>query len=180
MAHKWAGWLRNPCGLGGLQRFKVGGHNQNWPTKGPGGSITIPAWGGANTAKRGKESEAAHKWAGWLHNPCRLGGPQRFRAGAKIGREPLVGQVATKPLPPRGSATLHRGGNNRKWPTSGPGGYATPAAWGVSNASKWGTQSELADKGAGWFHNSSRLGGRQHYKAGERIGTGPQMGRVAT
>ena len=28
--------------------------------------------------------EVAHKWAGWLHNPCHLGGPQRFRAGDKI------------------------------------------------------------------------------------------------
>ena len=23
-------------------------------------------------------------WAGWLHNPCRLGGPQRFRTGERI------------------------------------------------------------------------------------------------
>ena len=29
----------------------------------------------------GAESEVAHKWARWLYNPCRLGGPHRFRAG---------------------------------------------------------------------------------------------------
>ena len=26
----------------------------------------------------------AHKWARWLHNPCRLGGPHRFKAGGRI------------------------------------------------------------------------------------------------
>ena len=54
VAHKWAGWLHNPCHLGG---------------------------GGVPTAsQRGAESEVAHKWAGWLHNPCRLGDPHRFAA----------------------------------------------------------------------------------------------------
>ena len=36
----------------------------------------------------------AHKWARWLHNPCRLGGPHRFRAGGKIRSGPQVGKVA--------------------------------------------------------------------------------------
>ena len=34
----------------------------------------------------------AHKWARWLHNPCRLGGPHRFRAGSRIGSGPQVGR----------------------------------------------------------------------------------------
>ena len=29
---------------------------------------------GATASNRGPESEVAHKWARWLHNPCRLGG----------------------------------------------------------------------------------------------------------
>ena len=29
-------------------------------------------------------SEVAQNWARWLHNPCRLGGPHRFRAGGRI------------------------------------------------------------------------------------------------
>ena len=33
-------------------------------------------------SERGAESKVAHKWARWLHNPCRLGAPHRFRAGA--------------------------------------------------------------------------------------------------
>ena len=54
----------------------------------------------------GVESEVAHKWARWLHNPCRLGGPHRFRAGGQIGTGPQVGKVATQPLPPGGSPPL--------------------------------------------------------------------------
>ena len=46
-------------------------------------------------SERGAESEVAHKWARWLHNPCRLGGPHRFRAGGRIGGGPQVGKVAT-------------------------------------------------------------------------------------
>ena len=34
-------------------------------------------------SERGAESEVAHKWARWLHNPCRLGGAHHFRAGAE-------------------------------------------------------------------------------------------------
>ena len=48
----------------------------------------------------GTESAAAHKWAGRLHNPCRLGGPQRFRAGDRISSGTQVGRGATEPLPP--------------------------------------------------------------------------------
>ena len=36
----------------------------------------------------------AHKWARWLHNPCRVGGPHRFRAGGRITGGPKVGKVA--------------------------------------------------------------------------------------
>ena len=40
------------------------------------------------------ESQVAHKWTRWLHNPCRLGGPHLFRAGGKIRSGPQVGKVA--------------------------------------------------------------------------------------
>ena len=46
-------------------------------------------------SERGTESEVAHKWARWLHNPCRLGDPHRFKAGDKIRSGPQVGKVAT-------------------------------------------------------------------------------------
>ena len=86
----------------------------------------------------------AHKWARWLHNPCRPGDPQRFTAGDKIRTGPLVGEVATQPLPPGGSPPPQRGRQNQKWPTCGQGGYTTPAAWGIPTASERGAKSEVA------------------------------------
>ena len=72
-----------------------GGQNQRWPTSGQGGYITPAAWGVPTASERGAESEVAHKWARWLHNPCRLGGPHRLRAGGRIRGGPQVGKVAT-------------------------------------------------------------------------------------
>ena len=46
-------------------------------------------------SERGAESVMAHKWARWLHNLCRLGGPHRFKAGGRIRGGPQVGKVAT-------------------------------------------------------------------------------------
>ena len=40
------------------------------------------------------------------------------------------------------------GGQNRRWPTSGQGGYINPVTWGVPTASKWGAESEVAHKWA--------------------------------
>ena len=51
------------------------------------------AWGVPTASGRGAESEVAHKWGEWLHNPCRLGGPNRFRAGGRIRSGPQVGKV---------------------------------------------------------------------------------------
>ena len=69
-----------------------------------------------------------------------------------------MGKVATSPLPPRGSPLPQSGGQNQKWPTSGQGGYITPAAWGVPTASERGAESEVAHKWARWLHNPFRLG----------------------
>ena len=44
------------------------------------------------------------------------------------------------------------GGQSQRWPTSGPGGYITSAAWGVLDALERWTKSEVADKWAGWLH----------------------------
>ena len=95
MAHKYARWLHNPCRLGGCHRFRAGEKNQKWPTGGQGGYITPAAWGVATASERGAKSEVAHKWARWLHNPCRLEGPHGFRAGGKIRSGPYMGKVAT-------------------------------------------------------------------------------------
>ena len=91
-----------------------------------------------------------------------------------------MSKVATQPLPPGGSPPLQSGGQNQKWPTSGQGGYITPAAWGVPTASEQGAESEVAHKWARWLHNPCRLGGANRFRAGGRIISGPQMGKVAT
>ena len=101
----------------------------------------------------------AHKWAGWLHNPCRRGGPHRFRAGEIIKNGPRMGRVATLALPPGGSPTLQSAENIEKWSTNVPGGYIATAGWGVPNATERGKQSEVAQKGAGWLHHPCHLGG---------------------
>ena len=164
----------------GSPPLQSGEQNQKWPKSGQGGYITPAAWEVPTASEQGAESELAHKWARWLHNPCRLGGPHRVRAGGRIRSGPQVGKVATYPVPPWGSPPLQSEGQNQKWPTSGQGGYMTPAASGVPTASERGAESEVAHKWARWLHNPCRLGGPHRFRAGGRIRSGPQVGKVAT
>ena len=208
VAHLWARWLRNPCRLGDPLRFKAGdkissgpimgkvatsplpprgspplqveGQNQKWPNRGQGGYITPAASGIPSASKRGTKSVVAHKWARWLHHPCRLGDPLRFKAGDKIRCVPIVGKVATSPLPPRGSHPLQSGGQNQKWPICGQGGYITRAASGIPSASKRGAKSEVAHLWARWLHHPCRLTDPLRLKAGGIIRNGPLVGKVAT
>ena len=71
------------------------GQNQKWPTSGQGGHITPAASGIPTASERGAESEVAHEWARWLHNPCSLGDPHHLGAGGRIRSGPQVGKVAT-------------------------------------------------------------------------------------
>ena len=59
------------------------------------GYITPAALGIPTASKRGAKSEVAHKWPRWLHHPCSLGDPHRFRARGEIRSGPQVGKVAT-------------------------------------------------------------------------------------
>ena len=208
VAHTWARWLHHPCHLGDPHRFKAGGkirsgpqvgkvatsplpprgspplqsggQNQEWPTSGQDGYITPAASGIPTASKRGAKSEVAHTWARWLHHPCHLGDPHRFKAGGKIRSGPYMGKVATSSLPPRGSPPLQSGGQNQKWPINGQGGYITPAASGIPTASKRGAKSGVAHKWARWLHHPCRLGDPHRFKAGGKIRSGPYMGKVAT
>ena len=142
VAHLWANWLPHPCRIGEPLRFRAG----KWPTSGQIGYLTPAVSGSPTASKRGAESEVAHKWAKWLPHPCRIGEPHRCRAGGKIRSGPLVGKVATSPLPYRGAPPLQSGGQNQKWPTSGQIGYLTPAVSGSPTASARGAKSEVAHK----------------------------------
>ena len=224
VAHLWAKWLRNPCRLGDPLRFNAGGQNQKWPTCGQGGYVTTAASGIPSATERGAisevahlcanglrhpcrlgdpqrfraggkitngplvgkvatsplpsrgspppqsgrgaKSEVAHLWAKWLRHPCRLGDPHRFRAGGKIRSGPLVGKVATSPLPSRGSPPLQSGGQNQKWPTCGQSGYVTPAVSGIPSALERGAKSEVAHLWARWLRHPCHLGDPLRLRAG--------------
>ena len=176
------------CGQGGyvtpaasgIPSASEQGQNPKWPACGQGGYITPAASGIPSVSERGAKSEVAHLWARWLRNPCRLGDPLRYRARAKIRSGPLVGKVATQPLPPRGSPPLQSAGQNQKWLTCGRGGYVTPAASGIPSASERGAKSEVARLWARWLYNPCRLGDPLRFRAGGKIRSGPLVGKVAT
>ena len=164
----------------GSPPLQSGGQNQKWPVTGQGGYITPAASEIPTASERRAKSEVAHLWARWLHHPCRLGDPHRFRAEGKIRSGPLMGKVATSPLPPRRSPPLQSGGQNQKWPINGQGGYITPAASRIPTASERGAKSEVAHKWARWLHHPCRLGDPHRFRAGGKISSGPQIGKVAT
>ena len=181
VAHLWAKWLCHPCCLGipttaergrgiksGPQVDKVatsplpargspplqsGGENQKWPTSGQSGYVKPAVSEIPTAAEQGGKSEVAHKWTKWLRHPCQLGDPHRFRAGGKIRSGPLVGKVATSPVPARGSPPLQSGGGKSKM------------------AHKWAT----------WLRHLCRLGDPHRFIAGGGgIRSGPQVGKEAT
>ena len=210
VAHKWAKWLRHPCRLGDPHRFRAGCKIRSGPQVGKVATSPLPSRGSPPLQSRGGGgSEVAHLWAKWLRHPCRLGDPHRCRAGggnqkwptsgqsgyvtpavsgiptaAERGGEirsgPQVGKVATSPLPSRGSPPLQSGGQNQKWPTNGQSGYVTPAVSGIPTAPERGAKSEVAHKWAKWLRHPCRLGDPHRFRAGCKIRSGPQVGKVAT
>ena len=180
MAHKWANWLPHPCRIGEPHHHQSGGQNQKWPTSGQIGYLTPAVSGSPTASERGAKSEVAHKWANWLPHPCRIGEPHRCRAGGKIRSGPQVGKLATSPLPYRGAPPLQSGGQNQKWPTSGQIGYLTPAVSGSPTAAERGAKSEVAHKWANWLPHPCRIGEPHRFRAGGKIRSGPQVGKLAT
>ena len=170
----------SPLPYRGAPPLQSGGQNQKWPTCGQIGYLT-PAVSGIPTAsERGAKSEVAHKWANWLPHPCRIGEPLRCRAGGRIRSGPQVGKLATSPLPYRGSPPLQSGGQNQKGPTCGQIGYLTPAVLGSPTASERGAKSEVAHKWANWLPHPCRIGEPHRFRAGGKIRSGPQVGKLAT
>ena len=70
------------------------------------------------------------------------------------------------------------GGQNQKWPPSGQNGYLTPAVSGIPTASERGAESEVAPKWAKWLPHPCRIGDPHRFRAGGRIRSGPQVGKV--
>ena len=200
----------SPLPPGGSPPLQSGGQNQKWPTSGQGGYITPAVWGVPTASERGDririgpqvgkvatshlppeespplqsggtESELAHKWARWLHHPCRLGGHHRFRAGGRLRTGAQVGKVATSPLPPGGPHRFRAGGQNPKWPTSGQGGYITPAASGGPHRFRAGGQNHKGPtSGQGGYITPAAWGVPTASDRGDRIRSAPQVRKVAT
>ena len=169
----------SPLPSRGSRPLRSGGQNQKWPTCGQSGYATPAVSGIPTAAERGAKSEVAHLWAKWLRHPCRLGDPHHCRAGGKIRSGPLVGKVATSPLPSRGSPPLRSGGQNQKWPTCGQSGYLTPAVSGIPTAAERGAKSEVSHLWAKWLRHPCRLGDPHRCTAGGKIRSRPLVGKVA-
>ena len=80
----------SPLPSRGSPPLQSGVKNQKWPTSGQSGYMTPAVSGIPTAAKRGGKSEVAHKWAKWLHHPCRLGDPHRCRAGGGGGESEVA------------------------------------------------------------------------------------------
>ena len=92
--------------------------------------------GGPHLFRRGAESEVAHKWARWLHNPCRLGGvPTASERGAESEVAHKWARWLHNPCRLGGPHNFGAGAESHVAP-SGQGGYITPAAWGVPTSSQ--------------------------------------------
>ena len=125
VAHKRAGWPRNPCRLGGPQRFRAGDRFCRGPAHKWAGCLHNPyCWVFTPASERGTKSEVAHKWVGWLHNPYRLGGPQRFKRGSEVA---VAHKWAGGYISP---AALRVPNASRRTPPSGKGYVATGPIWG--------------------------------------------------
>ena len=160
-----------PCRVS--KKVHRGGQNNKWPTTGELVASPLPSRGVPNASQQGTKSDLAHKWAGWLHDPRRIRGPQRFKGVDRIRSGPHVGGWATSPLQLGASPTLQRWGQSHQWPTCGRIGYLTPAVMGFPNASKRGTKSEVAHIGEDWLHRPYRLEGPQRFRGGDKIRSGP-------
>ena len=79
----------------GSARVQSSRQRERWPTSGWMGYTTYGIWMVPNASQHWTKSEMAHKWADWLHNPCRLRGPQHCTEGAKINSGSQNGGLAT-------------------------------------------------------------------------------------
>ena len=168
----------SPVPYRGSPLLQSGGQNQKWPTSRQGGYLTPSVSGIPTALERGAKSEVAHLWAKRLP-PSRIWEAHRCRAGGKIRSGPQVGKLTTSPVPYRGSPLLQSGGQNQKWPTSRQGGYLTPSVSGIPTALERGAKSEVAHLWAKRLP-PCRIGEPHRCRAGGKIRSGPQVGKLAT
>ena len=77
------------------------------------------------------------------------------------------------------SPRLQRRGQNENWPTSAQSGYLTAAVSGIPTISERGAKSEVAHKWARWLPHPCRIGDPHCFRAGGKVRTGLEVGKVA-
>ena len=75
---------------------------------------------------------------------------------------------------------MQSGGQNQKWPTKGQTGYLTTAVSGIPTTAERGAKSEVAHKWARWLPHPCHIGDPHCFRAGGKIISGPQVGKLAT
>ena len=136
VAHLWAKWLRHPCRLGDPHRCRAGGEIRSGPQVGKVATSPLPSRGSPPLQGGGGNQKWPTSGQSGYVTPAVSGIPTASERGGEIRSGPQVGKVATSPLPSRGSPPLQSGGQNQKWPTSGQGGYVTPAVSGIPTAAQ--------------------------------------------
>ena len=209
VAHKWAKWLPHPCRIGDPHRFRAGGKVRSGTQVGKVATSPLPYQGSPPLQSGGQNERWPTSGQSGCLTPAVSGIPTASERGGKGRSGPQVGKVATSPLPYRRRPPLHSGGQSQKWPTSGQSGYLTPAVSGIPTASERGAKLEVAHKWAMWLPHPFRIGGSpplqsggqsqkwptsgqsgyltpavsgdpHRFRAGGKIGNGPQVGKVAT
>ena len=169
VAHLWAKWLCHPRRLGDPHRFRAGGkirsgpqvskvatsplpsrgspapqseeENQKWPSSGQSGYVTSAVSRIPTASKRGGGGIRGGPLMGKVATaPLPSRGSPPLKSGGQNQKWPTSGKVATSPLPSRGSPPLQSGGQSKKWPTSGQSGYVTPAVSRIPTASERGAK----------------------------------------
>ena len=163
VAHLWAKWLRHPCRRWDPHRFREGGKIRSGPQVGKVALSPVPSQRSPALQSGGQ----TQRWptcgrSGYVTTAV-YGIPTALERVGKIRNGPLIGKVATPPVPSRGTPPLHNGGQNHKWPTYGQIGYV-----------------KVDDLWAKWLRHPCRLGDPQRYRAGGKIRKGPLSGKLAT
>ena len=123
--------------------------------------------------------KSGHQSAVWLHEPCHLDGPQRFKTGDKIGSGPQMGRLATSPLPPRAPRRLRGGEKFTKCQqvsvlaTNALQSTRSPILHIRGQSGNWPTNRLIG-------YITLRFGGPQRFKVGKKIKRGQQVGGLPT
>ena len=205
-AHMWDDGPQYPCRTGGSQLLRAGNKIRSRPHVGRLATSSLPS-GVPNASLRCRKAEGVHMWDDGPQYPCRIGGPQLLRAGNKIRSGPHVGRLATSSLPSgvpnaslrcrkaegahlwddgpqypcrtRGSQRLRAGNKIRSGPHVGRLATSSLPS-GVPNASLRCRKAEEAHMWDDGPQYPCRIGGSQLLRAGNKIRSGPHVGRLAT